>query len=519
MFQGLISKYHGMSRQLKVVFWFTFVGFLQRGISIITTPIFTRVLSTEDYGLFSVFNAYYTVLVIVATLYLHMGVINNAFVKNPVSNERVVSAFQSLALVSSSFAFVFALIFRNQLSELMGLPVIVVMVMFLAFMFVEPYHTWVIYKRYQFDYVKPVVAAILISVLTPLVSVIAILTTKENQGIARIIAYSATNIILPGCFFYAVNYKKDHTFFDKGLWKYALTFNIPLLAHYLSETLLNQTDRIMINAFCGSSEAGIYSVAYSAASLFTILSAALNTAFVPWTYQKLRDKDYKSIERIGYIVLLLFLPLFVFYLHIVIPTAEVEIFAFPFDFSALEIHRLAARINLCGIEIRRKVIVYDKSVCIEPFCVKMKHIVVISAARGISAGPGSCLGSRTSLAALILLVEKRTINMPTAKALLEEVFPEVMFDASQNLSQKLDGKTIHLSDISGSQCTGNTVIVPVSLNRGYFQIRIEFSDENEALIASDFDGYSVYGVWDSDSATVLNATLDWDSVGPSDPTD
>lgn len=305
MFQRLISKYHGMSRQLKVVFWFTFVGFLQRGISIITTPIFTRVLSTEDYGLFSVFNAYYTVLVIVATLYLHMGVINNAFVKNPVSNERVVSAFQSLALVSSSLAFVFALIFRNQLSELMGLPVIVVMVMFFAFMFVEPYHTWVIYKRYQFDYVKPVVAAILISVLTPLVSVIAILTTKENQGIARIIAYSATNIILPGCFFYAVNYKKDHTFFDKGLWKYALTFNIPLLAHYLSETLLNQTDRIMINAFCGSSEAGIYSVAYSAASLFTILSAALNTAFVPWTYQKLRDKDYKSIERIGYIVLLL----------------------------------------------------------------------------------------------------------------------------------------------------------------------------------------------------------------------
>lgn len=293
-----------MSKQLKVVFWFTFVGFLQKGISVITTPIFTRVLSNEDYGLFSVFNAYYTVIVIIATLDLHMGVINNAFVKKPVSNEKIVSAFQSLSLVISLALFVFAIIFRRQLSALMGLPVIVVMTMFFAFMFVEPYNTWVIYKRYQFDYVRPVIASVLISVLTPLISVIAVLTTSGNQGVARIVSYSCVNIIVPGAIFYIVNYSKDHTFYNKNLWKYALSFNIPLVAHYLSETLLNQTDRIMINAYLGSSEAGIYSVAYSAASLFTIFSSALNTAFVPWTYQKLSNKEYRAIEKVGYIVLL-----------------------------------------------------------------------------------------------------------------------------------------------------------------------------------------------------------------------
>lgn len=74
MFGKLLQKYRAMSRQLKVVFWFSFVGFLQRGISVITTPIFTRVMSTEDYGMFSVFYAYYTVLVIVATFYLHTDV-------------------------------------------------------------------------------------------------------------------------------------------------------------------------------------------------------------------------------------------------------------------------------------------------------------------------------------------------------------------------------------------------------------------------------------------------------------
>lgn len=304
MLQKLLTKYHNMSKQLKVVFWFTFVGFLQRGISIITTPIFTRVLSTEDYGLFSVFNAYYTVLVIVATLDLHMGVINNAFVKKTDSNEKVVSAFQSLSLVVSSIFFVFAVIFREQLASLMGIPVIVVVVMFLAFMFVEPYHIWVIYKRYQFDYVRPIIASVLISVLTPLIGIISIFTTEGNQGVARIVSFAVVNVIIPGFIFYIINYSKSRTFFDKGLWKYALSFNIPLLAHYLSETLLNQTDRIIINAYLGSGKAGVYSVAYSAASLFTIFSSALNTAFVPWTYQKLKDKQYGAIEKVGYIVLI-----------------------------------------------------------------------------------------------------------------------------------------------------------------------------------------------------------------------
>lgn len=81
MFRKFLLKYRKMNIQLKVVFWFTFVGFLQRGISLLTTPIFTRVLTTDEYGLFSVFTAWSSILAIVITLNLHMGVINNAFTK------------------------------------------------------------------------------------------------------------------------------------------------------------------------------------------------------------------------------------------------------------------------------------------------------------------------------------------------------------------------------------------------------------------------------------------------------
>lgn len=303
MFKKLYRIYSGLNDQAKVVFWFTFAGFLQRGISIITTPIFTRIMPKEEYGLFSVYIAYYGVIVIVSTMYLHMEVINNAFLKTDNTKERVVSVFQSLALVISASFFMVAFLLREQLSKLMHLPVPAVVIMFAAFMFVEPYHTWVIRKRYEFDYKYPVIASVLISVCTPIVSIIAVLLVPENQGIARIISFACANVIAPGLFFYINNYRLDHSFYDKKLWNYALAFNAPLIIHYLSETLLNQTDRIMINHFDGSGNVGVYSIAISVSTLFTIFSSALNSAFVPWTFQQIKEKGFEPIAKIGYMVL------------------------------------------------------------------------------------------------------------------------------------------------------------------------------------------------------------------------
>lgn len=301
---NLIKKYSELNKQIKIVFWFTFVGFLQKGISLITTPIFTRVLSVDDYGLFSVFNAYNVVLVIVATLYLHMGVLNNALTKLPNSRQQIVSSFQSLSLVVSVGFLVLAFIFRQQLANIMGLPTIIVILMFVGFVFKEPYQIWIISKRYNTEYIAPVILTVIVSILTPVISLIAIFSFDTMQGEARIISYVIVNSIIPGAILYFANYKKDKTFYNKALWSYAISFNLPLLFHYLSETLLNQTDRIMINVYYGSAQAGIYSVAYSAAALVTIFSSAMNTAIVPWTYKKLKDNEFAQVGKITNYVLI-----------------------------------------------------------------------------------------------------------------------------------------------------------------------------------------------------------------------
>lgn len=297
------KKYTNFNVQLKVVFWFTFVGFLQRGISIITTPVFTRVLNQEEYGMFSVFSAWFYVLAIICTLNIHQGAINNALTKMPNEKERIISSFQSLSLVIASGFLLISIFLSKDISKWMNLPEIVVVFMFVGFLFYEPYNDWLIYKRYQYDYKKPVLISIIISMLTPIISVLAVMTFTEFRGEARIISFIIVNVVFPGAVFYFVNYRSGKIFYDRKLWSYALMFNAPLIPHFLSETILNQSDKIMIGVLVGTGEAGVYNIAYAAASLILIFSSALNIAFVPWQYQKIRDKEYLKLAKMSYTVL------------------------------------------------------------------------------------------------------------------------------------------------------------------------------------------------------------------------
>lgn len=303
MVKNWIRKYKSLSLQIRVVIWFTFCNFLQRGIATITIPIYTRMMTSEEYGLSSVYNAYSMVFVIICTLYLQSGVMNNVFTKFNVRQEKVVSVYQSLSLVTTAIFFIIYICLKDKIVQLTKLPEAVVTVMFLGFMFWAPYNYWLIYKRYRYEYVAPVITSIFISIFTPIFGVTAVLFINGNKGVARIIAEILFQCIV-GVVFYIINYKKSFNFYDSTLWKYALKFNIPLIPSFLSEVLLNQSDRIMIGAYCGLGEAGIYSIAYSAASLIMMISSALNAAFIPWQYQMLQAKEYTKIKETGYLVLI-----------------------------------------------------------------------------------------------------------------------------------------------------------------------------------------------------------------------
>ena len=124
-----------------------------------------------------------------------------------------------------------------------------------------------------------------------------------DKGLLRI--YS---VIFTSFLFYVYFYLRPLTSKEKANDKYiryALSLAIPLLPHYLSQTLLNQSDRIMISNICGKDYAAVYGVAYSLAIALLFLNKALNDSFTPWIYRKLKAEDMSGIFKVSSILVVL----------------------------------------------------------------------------------------------------------------------------------------------------------------------------------------------------------------------
>ncbi|MBM6931380.1 oligosaccharide flippase family protein [[Clostridium] spiroforme] len=317
MFSKLLSKYQKLSLPIKAVFWFTIGSFIQKAISVITVPIFTRLMSTEEYGIVNIYNSWSSILIIICTLYLHMGVINNAFVKYS-NKERIVSSFQGLITVYIGIVLVIVYFFRDVLIKLIGLPFHIILFMVISFIFTSSTEYWLILKRYTYQYKSAILFSILKLFTVSIVGVLLVIVSG-GKGVFRIYAIIIIEIIFGLCV-YIYNFKKGKIFFSKEIWLYAISFNIPLIPHYLSQVVLNQSDRIMIGNICGASFTAIYSIAYSVVSLVFIFTEAIQSTFVPWQYQHLKLKDYKSINKIS-IIVLIFVALLLLALMLFAPEA------------------------------------------------------------------------------------------------------------------------------------------------------------------------------------------------------
>jgi O-antigen/teichoic acid export membrane protein len=83
--------------------------------------------------------------------------------------------------------------------------------------------------------------------------------------------------------------------------KEALHFGVPLVPHIAGIFLVSSLDRFVINAELGLAAAGIYMVAVQLASAMGLLFDAVNSAYVPWLYERLRrDRPEEKIQIVRY---------------------------------------------------------------------------------------------------------------------------------------------------------------------------------------------------------------------------
>lgn len=301
--KNLADVYCRLSAPVKASIWFTICSILQKGIALLSTPIFTRLLTTEQYGVYSVYQSWYSIISIFATLNLSAGVYFNGMTKYPKDRDCLTSSFQGLSTSITLvlfFVYTFAMDFWN---ELFGMSSLFMIAMFIELLFVPAYAFWAVKQRYDYKYVTIIILTLLVALGSPIVGMIAVISTSFKAE-ARVLSYVLIQVI-QGIFFYIYNMIKGKTFFHKEYWKFALVFNLPLIPHYLSMTILNQADRIMISKMAGMGDAAIYSVAYQISMMMTIITNAINNSFVPYTYKELKSKNFEGIKENSNFLLIL----------------------------------------------------------------------------------------------------------------------------------------------------------------------------------------------------------------------
>lgn len=292
---NLIKKYKSMSVQARAALWFVFCSFLQKGISFVTVPIFTRMMTTEEYGAFTLYLSWLQIFTVITSLYLYNGVFDNGMAKFAHDRDRYTASMQGLTVCLNTVVFLVVLLFIKPFEVLLGMTPVMIILMF-AEMYVTPALAfWTGKKKFEYKYASVVAVTLAKSVLNPILGIAAIAVARDAV-MARIVSVVVVELIFCGTVM-ILQFWRGKIFFHKEYWMYGVKLATPMLPHYLSTVILNQGDRVMIERMVGKTELALYGVAYNIGMLVKLFVSAINSAIIPWVYGKLKEGNIQPIRK------------------------------------------------------------------------------------------------------------------------------------------------------------------------------------------------------------------------------
>lgn len=294
--RNFLINYKTIPIEVKASISYTLCSVVQNCISFLTLPVFTRVLSESQYGQYSVYQSWLSIIIIFSTLNLQYGSFNTAMIKFEDDQDRYISSIQGVCTSLTLGLFIIYLLAMDYWNNLLSMPTILIITMFIEMLSTTVIAFWTNKKRFEYKYKPMIFVTLLIAILSPAVGLVAVLSVSE-KGIAKIMS----NALVYACIavvIYIYHLYKGHAFFDKKYWVYALKFNLPLIPYYLSQTIFNQSDKIMIQKLVSVDKAGIYSLAYQVSIVINFVINAINSSFVPWLYRKIKIQEFTSIKKV-----------------------------------------------------------------------------------------------------------------------------------------------------------------------------------------------------------------------------
>lgn len=282
----------------QVVFFNVLGPVILNGINFFTVPVFTRLLGAANYGLVSVYTTWVQVFTIIMGLQT-VGAISTARVNIPdEEHDKYYSSTLFLSCCSSAAVLVLTLLFIKPLSAFFELDKL-----FVLLMVFHGFGAYVIsFVSMKYIHNKQASMNFVVSVATSLASLafslvfIALTKNSDDYYVGRILGYAIPNIII-GLVLATTIFRKSKCTFNKTYWAFCLSLCVPLIFHNLSQIIMGQAGRVMIQKLLSDDAlVGVYSFVFNFVHIINVLYSALNNTWVPFYFDHLKAGEYDRIH-------------------------------------------------------------------------------------------------------------------------------------------------------------------------------------------------------------------------------
>ena len=263
---------------------------------LITTPVFTRLLTKDEFGYYSNYVSWLNIFQVIATLNVQATLVSAKYDYKRNFNEYVLSVF-SLSALSILLWTIFINIFSKEMCSFLSLDIKYINLMFIYLLMLMSITIFQKKEQFFYRYKTTVIISMIITLFTAFLSIVLVMLFK-NKIWGRILGSVIPTIIIGLILCIELIYKGKRV--NIKCWNYALPICLPYIPHLLSMTLLNSMDRTMITKICGVEFTALYSVATTCGSAVSVINASLNDAFSPWLADKLNSKEFVKIKKVSY---------------------------------------------------------------------------------------------------------------------------------------------------------------------------------------------------------------------------
>lgn len=277
----------------KIAVIYTMTNVITRGMAFLTTPIFSRLMSKEEYGQFSNIASWVSILSVVVSADLYASITRAKYDFDEEIDE-YLSSIMVLSNIITLFLYGIVEINMPFFENFFSIDATFIRFIFIYLMF-WPASQFLLTKSRIYSKYKSVVAISCATFFSSTAASVALVFVLQNKLLARVIGnylvVSIVNIIL---WAYILFKGKSCS---KRFWGYALKLSLPLILHNLAGNMLNSSDRIIINKLCGPEDAALYSLVYTIAAIAELVLDSIHQAWTPWLFDKINENKIGIINK------------------------------------------------------------------------------------------------------------------------------------------------------------------------------------------------------------------------------